>query len=263
MGREVVNIDPAPCSLKFKEHYQHSILDRPILNKAMQHVDCAVHIAAWHGIHEDKRYPADFHDLNVTGTFNVLQAAVENNVSHFVFMSSTSVVDQYGIYGHSKLLAEALVEAYAQRHGLSCVILRPRAFIPPWNKTVYKNFIEWTEWFMKGAVHINDLLEATLLAIDHRPSKPASIYVIDGAYEYKAQELATWDAQGKGSSFAARYPEYLDIAEKYGLNTNIKPRPLEIAAEQCLPGYNPRYSLRTMLQELKDYGLQGPPEPCL
>jgi nucleoside-diphosphate-sugar epimerase len=50
-----------------------SILDRPKLTEIFRGRDCIVHIAAWHGIHEDrgKKSAYDFFDLNVRGTFEV------------------------------------------------------------------------------------------------------------------------------------------------------------------------------------------------
>jgi hypothetical protein len=46
-----------------------SILDRPKLTEIFRGCDCIVHIAAWHGIHEDRseKNPHDFFDLNVRG----------------------------------------------------------------------------------------------------------------------------------------------------------------------------------------------------
>ncbi len=116
---------------------------------------------------------------------------------------------------------------------------------------------------MKGAVHINDLVEATLLSIDHRPSVAAPTYIIDGAYDYDATEIARWDSQGAGSTFAARYQNHIDVAQQYGLKTHIMPRILAIAPDQRLPGYAPAYSLLSLLEDLKQYGMEGPPEPKL
>src|SRR4051794_37515793 len=59
-----------------------SILDRTPLANAMQGVDCVVHIAAWHGVHEFRREKNvyDFWDLNVTGTFYVFEAAAQAGI---------------------------------------------------------------------------------------------------------------------------------------------------------------------------------------
>ena len=56
---------------------QGSILDREKLYEALRSCDCIVHIAAWHGIHEARgvKNSYDFFDLNVRGTFEVVEAA--------------------------------------------------------------------------------------------------------------------------------------------------------------------------------------------
>ena len=68
----------APRALKPGAAFiQGSILARPKLTGIFRGCDCVVHIAAWHGIHEDRgdRNAYDFFDLNVRGTFEVFEAA--------------------------------------------------------------------------------------------------------------------------------------------------------------------------------------------
>lgn len=257
-GDRVENIDMVTPKIAGAEFVQGSILDRALLAKVMIDIDCVIHIAAWHGVHESSKTPADFHDLNVTGTFNVLQAAVDAHVQKFIFVSSTSVDDQYGLYGSSKILGESMMRAYAERNpAMTIMTLRPRAFIPSWNKAVYNNFIEWAAWFMKGAVHINDFKEALLIATDLTPDTTAPIYTIDGAYDYTADDLQNWS----NDTFKQRYPEFVNLATKYNIDTTRKPKILDIPEAQKLPGYKPRYSLRNMLEELRDFGIDGPMPP--
>ena len=91
---------------------QGSILDRPKLPKIFRGCDCIVHIAAWHGIHEDRgeRNAYDFFDLNVRGTFEVFEAAASLGIDKIVFISTTSVYRPDSRYGSSKILAEVIAE---------------------------------------------------------------------------------------------------------------------------------------------------------
>ena len=260
-GDQVVNIDMAAPKVSGATFVKGSILDRDLLSKSMQGVDCVVHIAAWHGIHENIKTPAEFHDLNVTGTFNALQAASEAGVKNFVFVSSTSVADAHGLYGASKLIGEKMTRDYAEHTDMTCIILRPRAFIPSWNKAVYNNFLEWAHWFMRGAVHVNDFKDAVIHAIDLKTNAKAPVYVIDGAYDYNPEDLAAWDKDGPGSTFRKYYSEFIDLTAKHGIDISRKPRVLDIPAEQHLPGYAPRYTMKNLLRELAEFGLQGPPAP--
>ena len=260
-GHEVVNIDMAPPKTPGGIFMQGSILDRALLEKAMAGVDCVVHIAAWHGIHAETKTPAEFHDLNVTGTFNVFQAAADAGVGKCVFVSSTSAAHPHEIYGHTKILGEKMAETYAHRHGMEVVTLRPRAFIPSWNRDVYADYVGWAKWFMRGAVHIDDFRDAVLLAINLKTGRKAPVYTIDGAYDYSAGDLKNWDKDGPGTTFAKYYPDHVALAQKYGLDTALKPKVLEIEKDAKLPGYAPRYTMRSLLEELKAFGADGPPAP--
>ena len=191
-------------------YYPGSILNREQLAAAMAGIDVVVHIAAWHGIHEDRgeKDVFDFWELNVTGTFYVLELAVRAQIKNILTISSTSVDEWPGIYGSSKLLGEELARTYAARHGLNIINLRPRAFIPHWNRAVYDDYIEWARWFWKGAVHIADVAQAALQSIDllARTQLDAPLtLVVDGAYEFSEDDLAHWDADGPGTTFARVY----------------------------------------------------------
>lgn len=265
---EVVNIDTTSPKIPGSDFVQASILDREILGKVMQGINCIVHIAAWHGIHESEgtKNPQDFHDLNVTGTFNVLEAGAKRGVKKFVFISSTSVDNQYSIYGHTKILGEEMCRAYAERHDMEIIILRPRAFIPPWNRSVYQDFSEWGKWFMKGAVHVADVNQAVLKSIGALNSATAltektPVLTVDGAYEYSPEDLENWDTEGLGSTFKKYYEPYYELAIQAGLDPTRKPKVLNIEKTRMTIGYAPTYSLKNLLQELKQYGLQGPPAP--
>ena len=108
-------------------------------------------------------------------------------------MNSTSVEEQSGIYGLTKVLGEEICLNYSLRHSLNIIILRPRTFILYWNRSVYKNYIEWAHWFWGGAVHINYVPQATMLSINvlsqRRLTKPPGL-VVDGAYDYTAKITA-------------------------------------------------------------------------
>lgn len=266
-GDAVTNLDLAPPKIAGAAHIAASLLDHDTLPAALSGHDTVVHIAAWHGIHEQAgKTPRDFHDLNVTGTFNILEAAAVAGIKKCVFISSTSIEDRFGVYGHTKILGEEMCRAYAVRHGMRIIILRPRAFIPPWNRAVYSDFIQWAQWFMKGAVHVTDVNAAILAACDLLAAnaplpEEALAYIIDGAYDYTAGDLAKWDAAGAGSSFRARYGDFEELMAQHGLDITRKPRVLDIPDAQRLPGYRPRYSMQNMLEDLQRYGPAGPPPP--
>lgn len=102
-----------------------------MLKRAMEGVDGVFHLAAlW--LLQCYEYPRSAFDVNVTGTMNVIEAAIDNGVGRLVFSSSASV---YGdavtepmpedhplgceeFYGASKVCGEMLVRAMCHRQKL-------------------------------------------------------------------------------------------------------------------------------------------------
>jgi len=113
------------------------IRDVDVLNAAISRADGVIHLAAMWLLH-CKDYPRTAFDVNIQGTFNVLEACVNNDVERLVYSSSASV---YGdavevpmtedhpfmnrnFYGASKIAGEAMCRAFHDRYGLSYVGLR-------------------------------------------------------------------------------------------------------------------------------------------
>ena len=101
--------------------------------------DCVVHLAARAGVRPSIRDPKLYLDTNITGTFNLLEAARQGGVPRFICASSSSV---YGVlktlpfredlalnqtispYAATKLAAEQLCSNYSHLHGIRTVNLR-------------------------------------------------------------------------------------------------------------------------------------------
>ena len=255
-----------PCNPQRGQVIQGSILDRPLLAESMRGCEMVVHIAAWHGFHlvAGQKDEYDFWDLNATGTFNVFEAAARLGIQKVVYISSTSIADEYGVYGHTKVIGETIAQTYHRRHSMDVVILRPSAFIPYWNSNTYQSFDGFAQWYLKGAVHILDVLQAVTksVALLKRESlAEVPVMYVDGAYEYTPDDLANWDAQGPGSTFRKYYGEYEDLAQQYNLDVAAKPDVFDIANTREILGYQPSYSFKDLLADLAEYGPKGPPLP--
>jgi UDP-glucose 4-epimerase len=108
-----------------------------VLNAAMKNIDAVVHLAAMWLLH-CKDYPRTAFDVNISGTFNVLEACVNNDIERLVYSSSASVYgdavelpmteehpfNNRNFYGASKIAGEAMCRAFHDRYGLSYVGLR-------------------------------------------------------------------------------------------------------------------------------------------
>jgi UDP-glucose 4-epimerase len=158
-----------------------SVLDRTHLRHWLLAIDAIVHIAAWHGIHETRgeRDAYDFFDLNVRGTFEVLEAASRAGMRNVVHISTTSLHRPDTLYARSKIFAERIAAGYAAHNGMNVITLRPRSFIPYWNHNVYTSYRDWASWFWKGAVHIDDVARAVMLSLRLLGQGPLSENVKD------------------------------------------------------------------------------------
>lgn len=210
-------------------------------------------------------------ELNVNGTFQLFEAAARAGVGRVVYISSTSIPrEKYGLYGHTKVLGEQIAATYAHRHQMRVITLRPRAFIPHTDHTVYASWLDWAKYFWRGAVHADDVARCvwcvlTRLAAPEWDFPEPPVCVVDGRIDFTEEQLKNWDASGPGSTFTEVYgPEYCELARKHGINPSRAPRPAARCPEHThdaseLLGYNPEYSMKNILEELKLYGDAGPP----
>ncbi len=119
------------------------ILDYDALSNKMKDVDIVVHLAAIAGQNIAWKLPRATMEVNIIGTYNVLNAMVEHNVKHIVFSSTSEV---YGpevdnakedepimqgppqeirwMYATSKLACENLCYAYKLKYDMKITILR-------------------------------------------------------------------------------------------------------------------------------------------
>ena len=108
-----------------------------ILNTAMQGMDYVVCLSAMWLLH-CKDYPRTAFDVNIAGTFNVLEACVKNNIKKLIWSSSASVYgdavqlpmteehpfNNKNFYGATKIAGEAMATAFNDRYGLQVIGLR-------------------------------------------------------------------------------------------------------------------------------------------
>jgi UDP-glucose 4-epimerase len=113
------------------------IAQADILNAALHGAHGVFHFAAlW--LLQCYEFPRAAFDVNIRGTFNVLEACVANNVQRLVYSSSASVYgdaieepmtedhpfNNTNFYGATKIAGEAMLRAYVHRYKLPAVGLR-------------------------------------------------------------------------------------------------------------------------------------------
>ena len=113
------------------------IMQTDILQSAFDGADGVFHFAAlW--LLQCHDYPRSAFDVNVRGTFNVMEACVAKGVNRLVYSSSASVYgdavrepmdedhpfNNKNFYGATKIAGEAMLRAFHHRYGLNYVGLR-------------------------------------------------------------------------------------------------------------------------------------------
>jgi len=87
LGHEPRGVDIAPSPFT---HVVGSIAERAVVDDCMRGVEVVLHAATLHKPHVATHSRQDFVDTNVSGTLNLLEAALAQNVRSFVFTSTTS-----------------------------------------------------------------------------------------------------------------------------------------------------------------------------
>ena len=113
------------------------IRDLDILDAAIKGKDYVVSLAAMWLLH-CKDFPRTAFEVNVAGTFNILEACVRHNIKKLVWSSSASVYgdavelpmtethpfNNKNFYGATKITGEVMATAFNDRYGLSVIGLR-------------------------------------------------------------------------------------------------------------------------------------------
>jgi UDP-glucose 4-epimerase len=142
-GHEVSVVDDLSTGLKSNldlnkiTFHELSLTNRDGLAKALNGVDAIVHLGARGSVPRSLKNPIATHDVNATGTLNVLEAA-RSNGAHVIFSSSSSVygrndqlpkdesmwLSPLTPYAASKLAAEGYVQAYGAAYEVPVTLLR-------------------------------------------------------------------------------------------------------------------------------------------
>jgi nucleoside-diphosphate-sugar epimerase len=214
-GHRVVGLDVAPGA---DTEVLGSVADRALVDRAFaEHgIEAVVHAGALHKP-DIVRYPRQaFVDVNVTGTLNLLEAAVASGCGRFVFTSTTSLMiseairagkaggakraawltEDYGpleprnVYGVTKRAAEQLCRLVHREHGLPLVILRTSRFFPEEDDT-HRDLsgpnIKANE-FLNRRLTVEDCAEAHVAALDRAADIGFGLYIVSAPPPFAPEE---------------------------------------------------------------------------
>ncbi len=147
---------------KDAEFVNASILETSHLNKAIEDCEVVVHLGARGSVPRSIKDPIATHNVNSTGTLNVLEVA-RTSKSHYIFSSSSSVYGSNTIlpknedmvlrpitpYAASKMSGEGLSLAYAKTYELSVSTFRFFNIFGPWQRPDHEYAAVLPKWISK------------------------------------------------------------------------------------------------------------------
>ncbi|MCW6036940.1 NAD-dependent epimerase/dehydratase family protein [Spirulina subsalsa FACHB-351] len=185
---DLVDADDRPQNVRF---YPGDIRDFPRVLDCCQGMDIIYHNVAQVPLAKDKKL---FKSVNIQGTENTLQAALQSGVQKVVYTSSSAIFGVPKInpvtestlphpqeaYGKAKWEGEKLCNLYMEK-GLNIAIIRPRTILGHGRLGIFQILFEWIYQgynipvLGKGDnyyqfIHADDLANACILAADQLPS---------------------------------------------------------------------------------------------
>lgn len=229
-GHQVVGLDVATGA---HTDVLGSVADRSLIDRlfAESRFDAVIHAGALHKP-DIVRYPRQaFIDVNVSGTLNLLEAAVAHGASRFVFTSTTSLMISHAIragegdaavwidetmtpleprniYGVTKLAGERLCRLLHDETGLPVVILRTSRFFPEeddTHRTLSGENMKANE-LLHRRLTVEDAVAGHLAALEHAPTIGFDTLILSAPTPFSRDEAAALKADA-AAVIATHLPE--------------------------------------------------------
>jgi UDP-glucuronate 4-epimerase len=256
----------------------HALMDRTIDDFAP---DIIIHLAAQAGVRYSLENPRAYVDSNVTGTFNVMEAARRHAVQHLLMASTSSIYGanekmpfaetdkadgQLTIYAATKKATESMSHAYAHLWNLPTTMFRFFTVYGTWGRPdlAYFKFVEailndrpidiynhgdmWRDF-----TSVDDLVRGIRLLIDAAPVRPEPGAII--AEGDSLSHNAPWRVVNIGNSDKVLLLDFVDVIEdvlgKKAIRNYMPMQMGDVPATwadasllQTLTGYRPQTNLR-------------------
>ncbi len=203
--------------------------------------DVIVHLAAQAGVRYSIDNPRAYLDSNITGSFNLIEAALAVRPAHLLMASTSSVYGantampyaetdkadtQMSFYAATKKANEAMAHAMAHIHGLPVTLFRFFTVYGPWGRPDMALF-KFTDAILKGRpidvynhgdmwrdfTYIDDLVRGITLLIDCVPPAPGSVPAPAPVPGDSLSPVAPWRVVNIGNSQKVRLTDFIDAIE--------------------------------------------------
>ncbi len=253
------------------------VRETDILDRAVSKADYVIHLAAMWLLH-CKDFPRTAFDVNIAGTFNVLEACARHGVKKLVYSSSASVYgdavqvpmteehpfNNTNFYGATKIAGEAMCTAFNDRYGLPIVGLRYMNVYGPGQDqhAVYSgvvpimlNKIEANETPVINGdgsqaydfIYVEDVARSNVMAL--KSDVDLGYYNVGTEVQTSIKELCETILSLKSSSLKVQYKPYAEDDTRQFVQNRIGSRE---KAEKELD-FKYKYSLVEGLQKLIDW----------
>lgn len=246
--------------------------------------DVIIHLAAQAGVRYSIENPRSYLDSNITGTFELLEAARAYPPRHLLLASTSSVFGantampytemdkadhQMSFYAATKKATEAMAHSYAHLYDLPVTMFRFFTVYGPWGRPDMALF-KFTKAILNSEAidvynygdmkrdftYVTDLVEGIRLLIDAVPRRPVDNLVPEGD---SLSPVAPWRVVNIGNSCAVQLTDFITaIEEATGRSAicNLMPmQPGDVPATWAnadllrnLTGYTPQTDVRTGVQ---------------
>jgi nucleoside-diphosphate-sugar epimerase len=214
-----------------------SVADRAIVEKVFgdHGIEAVIHAGALHKPDIARFRAQAFVDVNVSGTLNLLQAAVAARHDRFIFTSTTSLMiskiiseakgtaavwldetiaplEPRNIYGLTKLTAEGLCRLFHLEHGLNCTVLRTGRFFPEQDDTddVLSGENLKANEFLHRRLTVEDAADAHVAALENTPDG-FEVFVVSAPPPFVPSDAAA--LKSDAARVVANY--FPDVTELY------------------------------------------------
>jgi nucleoside-diphosphate-sugar epimerase len=244
------------------EAIQGDLRDPEVVGRAVRGIDAIVHGAALHGVHLRNHPPREFWEINVTGTFNVFEAARELGVRRMVLSSTMGVYGQSlrrapsafawtseadallpgDVYGVSKVLCEEMGAYYARAHGLVTVALRFGMYVP-------ESFVRYGFRLLFGGVDDRDVADAVVRSLAYEPAGGFDAFDVMALVPFVREDAAAMAADPAGL-IERHWPGTVALARERGADIGALVWgetlwPIDKARRQL--GWSPRHNFGEFL----------------
>ena len=248
------------------------IRDKNLLREVFKDIDICIHAAAAINVQESIENPQRYYDVNVSGTFNILEEARKRDVKVVLvgtcmvydLTSSDAISEEHplnpkSLYAGSKLAAENLALSYFNAYGLPVVITRPFNTYGPYQKSNMEGGVV--------SIFLKSLLEGKTLNVFGDGMQTRDLLYVEDCAEFIVKASFNKKAVGEtinagsGEDIAikdlalliCKNPERIRYVEHHHPQSEIPKLICDYSKAKKLLGWVPKISLEEGIEKTKEW----------